>query len=477
MPMIYNSQKVIPAPFVSINKKYNTNGDGKKVGSTFSLQLVGTIVAYMGSPNSSGVFWNLAGYPPDESIGADSRLAAILRKQEALRTLFAEPGHWLEIDPFDGSPPVRCLPDVIEINFAEDIWFNVCRFTINVETDTLYIAGTPQTEDNFTHNLISAEEEWSLQFGPIPNVYELSHNVSAQARQKFEDDGSGDLELAGWQRAKNWVMTRLGYSSNVATASGVFNLSPSFTGYNHSRQMTQNESAGSFSVNENWIVNTEPAYEEFTVDVRNDAASNMSTVAIQGTINGLEERDGNFQISVDKYTNAADKWATVQSLLITRAQTYSGLTVNALPQTQTVTHSPVVGVITYNYEYTNRPCSLVQSVPVRNESLTVTDNNPKDIFAMIPVLGRADGPVFQDMNTVSEHVRQVTYEGTLAPASGCTPAVLVGSYNSLPRNEIKTLVEGLRPTGFNFVFTSADDESYDFFTGRYTRTMAWTYGD
>ena len=80
----YRNQKIIPAPFVNITKSYERDAQGKKIGATFTITLTSKIVAFMGSPNSSSVFHTGTGYPADEVISDNSRLAAVLRKIESV---------------------------------------------------------------------------------------------------------------------------------------------------------------------------------------------------------------------------------------------------------------------------------------------------------------------------------------------------------------------------------------------------------
>lgn len=102
--VIFNGQAIIPAPFVSISKQYETADDGTVVGSLYQITLKGDIIAWKGSPNSTGGFWTQTGYPPDEtSMTVTEMFGAITRKNSALRSLFSAQGALLELQPPDGS--------------------------------------------------------------------------------------------------------------------------------------------------------------------------------------------------------------------------------------------------------------------------------------------------------------------------------------------------------------------------------------
>src|SRR5687768_10659426 len=114
--VIYDSKRIIPAPLVTWQRAFDTTGDGEAVGTTYQFTVTGELVAFMGSPDSDGTFWTLGGYPADESIAADSRLASILRKQDALRELFAIEGKTFEVQSADGSQPLTCNPRNIRVD-------------------------------------------------------------------------------------------------------------------------------------------------------------------------------------------------------------------------------------------------------------------------------------------------------------------------------------------------------------------------
>src|SRR5690606_4343088 len=158
MPVSYGENKLIPAPLVVMNKQYVKGGDGTNIGSTFTVTLNGTLVAWKGSPTASGTFWTNSGYPPDESIVSDSRHKALLRKQEALRRLFSQEGLSLEFTPWDGGAALKCNPRVISIDFPEGMWFDRCEYTITLEADNILGLINPEGEDNFDYFLQAADE-------------------------------------------------------------------------------------------------------------------------------------------------------------------------------------------------------------------------------------------------------------------------------------------------------------------------------
>jgi len=56
MPVLYDGKKIIPAPFVEIQKQLERKPDGRISRKYFTLALKGKLIAFMGSPDSTGAF-------------------------------------------------------------------------------------------------------------------------------------------------------------------------------------------------------------------------------------------------------------------------------------------------------------------------------------------------------------------------------------------------------------------------------------
>lgn len=473
MPIYYDEKKIIPAPFCSINKEYQRAGDGQKIGSTFRITVTGKMLPDMGSPTSSGTFWTTSNYPPDEIHTEEEKMKSLLHKQEALRGLFAVDGRSFEIQPWDGSSPIKCRPRVVSVNFPEGQWFHVGDYTIELEADRLegYLVGD---EDNFTPYIRDAEENWSIEFADQPEsveqqaTFRLTHSISAVGKRYFDDDGN--LTKPAWQQARDWVIPKLGIDIERVTASGILNLPGYMRGYNHVRSENVDEMGGGYSVNETWIIASGAALEEFTIENRTSLETGLNTVSINGTITGLEVRNsGDFSITSTKYTNALAKFESIQSNLLTRAQSYAnlGVSLNVEPLSLVIGKNPIAGVITYSTDYDDRPSRCFESLVanLKSETFTVSDFNPTDVFAVIPVLGRTEGPVLQDIGTVTEKKREVSVELVMKPSSSC----------SSEKPSVKEYIESnFKPTG-SCIFKHQDQESWSPTQGRYSIQLGWTY--
>lgn len=487
---VYDNKRIIPAPpAVTIQKQYQKTPDGTSVGAGFALTINGTILPDMGSPASDGTFWTLGGYPANETVPDSARLAAFLRKQEAMRRLFSVEGASFEIQSANGSPPIKCNPRIIDITFAEGVWYNRCDYTISIQADVIYINGSSISEDSFSEYISDASESWTFEVDEtpegldLPKTYRLSHTVSATGKRFFSDDGT--LSKPAWQQAQAYVLPRLGYNAAVASSSGVNNLPDYYGGYNFMRSQQQDDLAGQFSVTENWLLASGKAIEEFNVEIKNDPSNGLTSVNIGGTITGLEERDSNMQLVTKKYTNALDKWNTVQGNLFSRAQNYAGVTLNPIPLTRVIGKNDINGQITYSYDFDTRPSNLFSGASF--ESITISENFPADLFASIPVIGRAYGPVLQNLSSRTERSCNLSMEIVVPPptfGAGDVGTLRDAFYNSNPRRTqpdvFDAIFEAARP-GLNYLtnkeFVRNKNESWDPKQGRYSFSCEWLFGN
>lgn len=478
MGVIYRNSKIEPAPFFNISKEFQRTADGTIIGSTYRLTAQGQMMAWRGSPTSSGTFWTDTGSPPDESIASDARLKSILRKQEAIRSLFSQDGYVLEIQPWDFSSPIKCQPRVVSIDFPDGLWFEVCPYTITFETDNIQGIGVPSGEDSFGDYINSAQEDWGIEFADQYQddsnlaLFRLTHTLSAVGKRYYDPAlgaGPGSLSMPAWQQARSWVQARLGIDTTRINASGTLNLPSFMQGFNHVRSENADYTAGTYSVNESWLVASGSATEDFTVDVKSNINEGVTQVSIQGSIQGLESRSTSnwTEVTQTKYEAALAKFNSVSSSFITRAQNYGGATLNATPLDYSIGKNPVNGVITYNYSYDTRPSNCIAGA--RSEQITITEEYASDVFAVLPVLGRAIGPVLQSIGTVTETKRSLSVEVVMNAVTGCNYSAWSGG-----RPNYTSVIAAAAPVASQ-VFISSNTESWNPKTGHGNRQISWTY--
>jgi len=487
----YGGKKLVPAGFLHISKSYQETEDGTKIGSTFAINYLGKTLAYKGSPSSDGTFWTTTGYPPDETPTANQHLRNLLRKQEAIRDLFSEDGLSFEVQSDDGSAPMKCNPRVKSVNFSNALWYNIYDYNVELEADMLY-GGTfisPSGEDRFDYLISSAKDSWQLEFDEqaesveLPNTFRLGHTVEAKGKRFFDENG--DLVREAWENGKLWVQSRLGLDSSKIRSSGVINNPSFYTGRNHSKSETIDESAGTYSVLENWIISSGAALEDFTVTIKQSNQIGLTSVSIDGTVTGLETRDSDYRISQTKWVAASGKFDTVEPQLITRAQAYSGKTLNVKPLSLTIGKNPLTGVITYSVEYDDRRSNIIPGS--LSEVITIVDLFPSDVYASIGILGRDAGPILQPIYTITETSRQLSIE-VVMEQSGVTDNSLAGlanlfnydrpSFNPATSGIVANIVLAASPiqfVGTTQVFIKNNTETWSPFERRFSKNVEWAY--
>jgi len=288
-------RSIIPSPLVSINKNYQSNDDGTKIGTIYSITLTGTMLSFMGSPSGSysslnQAFHTLGGYPPDDTdTGNNENFNNIIRKQEALRWLFSEDGGTLEWQPSDGQPPVRCYPKILSINFPEGQWANKCEYTIEMEAPWIYINGQLNVEDDISMDSISSSTEtWSFEEvdGHENTQYRVTHEVNANGKLSYAGASGLYENKQAWEHAKTFVDSRIDGLVDNDVMFAALGASGKITG-NYNTITNIDQDGGTYGVTEEWLLSDGNTYEErkFTVDY--DQTNGEYNITYEGVIYGV----------------------------------------------------------------------------------------------------------------------------------------------------------------------------------------------
>lgn len=430
---------------------------------------MGTIHAFKGSPDKTGTFYTGSTYPPDDVELSINRQAAIQAKIGAMIKLFSTDNQWFEIQPWDGSAPVKFKARLKSINFDNGPWFDVCKYNIVFETECIYFGSNQVCAYDNAQTLV--DETWEIE--PVDDTlraYRVSHSLSSQFPDAYDD--SGVVSQLGWLRAKAAVEAKYGIGSTLSVLAGTVDLSL-FTAYNHIRQVSENVTEGSYHVNESWVCfqpqgDNIPAIEDYTLTTRETGG--LVNVSINGTITGLFSRNStNFdQITTTKQNNAEAKWAIVQTILPTRAQSATSALLNPTPITRQKVENFPQGIISYNYEYNSR--SSFGLTGVKSVNVNVQDVNPTDVFASIPTINRAKGPILQPIGTVTERKRIISVDITLTPVG----------YDSLYppfAPDVSGIITYYAPSAllYSQIFLAEDTSNASLGDGRYQRVVAFVF--
>jgi hypothetical protein len=466
MPVLINGSAITPAPNVTYTKNYiRTPGDGI-IGVSYDIQLAGTIIAYKGNPDPSGISADsvYTSYSqtddPISSISDSGLLLTIMNKQAALRSLLSTSPVALSITGFDGGVGISANCEIENIAFDDkSLWTTTCGYTINLNTPSI-------GEQSFTYAISEASEEWGISesdeytasinsYTDQNKTYKITHNVSAIGQRL--NGGSA------FDEAKGYVTSVIGLGdTNLPTS-----LLPIAGGsvYNRKVVETSNVIGGSYSIQEEFTIagNLVLATETVSVTVDNDISA-VSKIQVQGLITGLNTLSFDTG-SVDKYANAASYWTRRSSLIYDIANAYKSGTcdLNTVALSTSIGRNLTEGTISYNYSYDNRPSNFITSA--LSENIEIVDTYPGQDFNVIPVIGRSQ-PIIQYVNSRSAYRRSMQVSIQM-PFENC---IAVKPTNA----QMSVIYEMYKPAGVK-VYYSAPTENWNPKTGAYSYTIEWTF--
>lgn len=362
-----------PTPLITITQQ-NNRTSSVRFGNSYKIVLNGTLIAGKGTPSGNGLIdsnpaWytgsNYSAYndgawdhkgPSRFNVDPDKRLGTILVQQRGLRELFATDGLHLRVyHTYDtgGNPSLSCNCVVDSINFEEGIWFDTCKYTIELTTYVLYhnqygkadypyglpsnhpdahASGLSPTNFTFLHGasglsthsgyisgayIEDFSEDWSLeeddQFFVVNDdgfikapAYRVTRNLSATGRTAYFDNAN----IAGWIIAKDFVKEYLlgsggvnaptkglmdFYTNSSNLGKGYFISSLSSGDYfNHTVSENFSVTEGSYSLSETFLVcsggSNSGAMETYTMQVTSDHQNPFINVSINGSVQGLSQR-------------------------------------------------------------------------------------------------------------------------------------------------------------------------------------------
>jgi hypothetical protein len=466
MPSSYDGKSIEPAPFMDIAKEIQRNDAGNIRSSVFVVTIKGKLIAYRGSPNSTGNFHVTGGYAPEETIPQDSRFASLRTKIAALANLFAVDNKWYEAQPFDGSAPIKFRPRIRSINFAEGKWTEYVDYTIQMETNSIFCGDDEMT--SLAYQL--PEETWQYEVSDEKQkIYRISHTVSAQAKDRLNPDGT--LDKVGWGVALELITPRLGWDAAMFSDLRPIPMPVGYGPKNYGRTQQIDETGGKVSITETWLVTYGNVQEDFSVNIRWNSDTGLTSAQIEGTVAGFSDPTNTMtpsEISAQKYARATEYYDTLVAsehlILLNRIQTYSGLLFNPIPLSKVSGKNPQSGVISYNLEYNNRVPNLIFGS--LSENVNVSQEYPTDIFAKLVVLGRPGGPILQPIGTVTESTRTINVEVQMA-------AWNFGNYHTPPVKPDPTPL--IAPFVIIGGLKEKDSESWNPRNGRYTRTVTYIW--
>lgn len=475
-----------PFPDYSISRELIFTNDDIHIGNKYTIDVTGSILA-SGDITTSG------------ARQSDLHGKIISKLQTANKTSNAVGK--LEITPYGGQPNTIEFRDArltsISIPSGEEVGAGVQSNEYSF-TFEAYEEVSNSGESPFSYRLKSAQETWNytvneeFSYGAGHDItstkyktYNITHTINATGANKYDADGSLSADGAAWRQAQLWVISK--YNTTLAdettntvgstwttfdpklfsTDAGDEGIDLStYSFYNKVRTSNIDKTSGSCEATETFLASKESATHDVSVSLE-ESEDGIVTATVNGTINGLDSTGPNANTD-DKLANAKATLSSVKDYIYTVANNVynehytDSYSLRATPNTKSFAVNNTTGVITYSYSYSDEE-SFIDGAKKENISVSHDNlNREVDIIAIFPIIGKTDGPIFQDMNSSREITRTLSIDLVMDRAyRSSSPDVssIITTYT--PNQDVK------------YVSDSGDNWSPT--TGRYSRTIAWKY--
>jgi hypothetical protein len=421
----------------------------------------------------------------------------------------------LSIESYDGGSNIEFkdarLTSVSTPNGELTSSVNYQQYSFTFEAYNINDHGLP------TYILDSVEESWNLsvndgQFAfsgsdikQLPlKTFTLTHTLSATGKQK-----PGSTEAEAWRQAAQWVQSRLvNYPTTNAVTSHVNNAAdgPEFVPfymnsesnkddlklnaetkngivwrtYNPNRTPSISISDGTYSVTDTWVVApvSSKALHTLNAEVNADFNATSTVVSVNGQIQGLNSyllNSGNDNKN-NAYENALAEYNIMKDYIYPAAlNTFNNLQdlvddktypLRPNPISRSVGDNKTAGLITWSETYNNDQI-IGNSDCIMSQQISLNYSNRQQNvakIAIIPVIGKSDGPIFQTFNT--EVIRNLSL----------TIDVVVKPGNCRNLSSVSQIVDSIaaiyKPENS---YVSSRSSNYDPAAGSYSLSLEWQY--
>lgn len=458
MGVVYRNLPLVPAPLVSITRNSVKGSGGLLDHFVYNITLEGWLVNVDTSKDSPGASTQPA------------TMAGIQAAQEYIKDTFSIDGQRLEITaPGGGSAyDFDCYPTIESINFPQDKWVNLCRYTVQMNA-------VGDANDVLT-GIESSDENWSINENEN-GTFNITHQINAKGFRYFTETGSSDplTDARNWVYSRTFSTTDVGVLvpvsintyDDVTLISGVGSMTTNY--WNKSTVETYDPITYTYSLTETFIFNpTGNTNEEWSASVSFDQENTRRVqINITGVVTGFAGDSAN---RTQRLTNAKTQFATqIEPNLYVRLNSYvpTGYTLNPIPVTKQISYEPTLVRYTYSY-------SAINGVFVPGaieDSITISDVSPSDIFASIAIPGRSGGPLIQNMGTQQSPKRTIIITARMPPpATPINISNVAASYLAKPNTD--SIISALTPSVGNY-YLEQNTEEFNPISRQYNRNVTW----
>lgn len=464
-----------PIPIVNISYSGNHNGAGDSYG-VYRITLTGRAFA---TTNSSG------------SNASSGSVYSVLNRIYNLPD-----GETLEIKVC-GVAKSYCNCKVVDESYSEtsDNWTNTISYSIVLESTGCcsssgsYSSGSSGASEC---NIVSFSESWTeedVEDAPYSNYEYSTENQSSGINlgPVASQSSSGSfLASVGRTRITHRISAKATNPSNPGNAyldakSAVMQQidssgsSGSTNKYNRYSSTSYDISEGTYEVTEGWITSSKSYIMDLSIEESADIRG-ISTVRVQGQVQGMTLGYIGSSGVDGPYNSALTGFNSIVPYSL--ANSISSATLNTRLISSSVGHNISKGTISFSYEYDSTPFFVNSSgASILSENISINDTGAADVFSEIPVLGRALGPVIQNLGTKTSYKKDINIEVVVQN----TGQLNVGSPPSAISNSVNALVNQVKPFSSSgdsdrgFALVSSDNTTWSPTEARFSRSVSWTY--
>lgn len=471
---------------VSIQKDFERNGDGTPLAEKHTINIRGSIAASASDATTryNSLISSAASFADTASALNEARQIGTLTLPDGTTYTNATLTNVSSSEPPDDTAGIHYID--ISLSFEAYASSNLTDYKLKSASETVDIR---KEEDRSTFN--NDDINASVYFG-----YTVTHTLNAQ--------GYLTAGVEAYTEAKKWVEDRLKNTSvglilqknaygkdlyETITPDDDYQIgTPPADEYNRMRTTNADTVGGSYSITTTYFRAKSKSTSEITVDFSKDENGDVS-VSANGTIQGLSSVSPTSQTD-DKYTNAESSYTSICGNFRSGSKIYTAVSnVFALANTESVSlddyplaisvgQNRIRGSVNFNVTYRAYPTAVLNlrnSIPgAIVATMSITDDNKNgnpagdvQIYAAIPIIGRAAGPVLQDMGTTRERRRTIQVDATV-DATQRSPT------NTAVVNACFAQILLYAPVGSK-IFRNNVNSSWDFTSGRASASVEWTY--
>jgi hypothetical protein len=327
--------------------------------------------------------------------------------------------------------------------------FNSTYYTADPSLISDYLPGAKFVTKSVSYNEFNGRISFTYEYSNQANSYMIDETITTN----YDPGDCGYATLTQSGTVTGYCTGGSGTAIANADAGLLTVSAPAGAGTRVRSSVARNENQGTISYTYEYSERASPYTIDSTMSETERLDQRGKTRVYSGTVNGT--CTGNPPTPGTKYANAVAGWASHEPTLNPGS--------NWVRLSKTVGHNEFQGIITFNIEYREKSSCVTNAI---EESITITNEYPTDIFAIVAILGGPSNIQDKDGTTVARKTISIDVRGE--PNTTC--ALDNSTF------DVETLIDSAAPSA-DVVVVERNTDSWNPRTGTYNRTKAWVYAN